>query len=85
MSIGTNEGAGHYVHVLDEYGYEYHYYHMVRQTDFIPVGTQVKAGDLIGHVGNTGNSSANHLHLSIFTPDGLYINPYQLMVDVYPY
>lgn len=78
--INTGSGAGNYVVVTDAAGYEYHYYHMVRRTDFLREGDTVKAGSLIGHVGNTGNSSANHLHLTIIHPNGQYINPYPYLV-----
>ena len=80
--ISTNAIAGNYVAVLDAYGYEYHYYHMVRLTDFLQVGDTVKKGDVIGHVGNTGNSDANHLHLAVTTPDLYYLNPYFLLLSV---
>jgi len=80
--IGTNDVAGNYVAVIDEYGYEYHYYHMVRLTDFLKEGDTVAAGDVLGHVGNTGNSDANHLHLAVMTPDLYYVNPYFLLLSV---
>ncbi len=80
--ISSNAVAGNYVAVVDEYGYEYHYYHMVRLTDFLQVGDAVKKGDVIGHVGNTGNSDANHLHLAVTTPDLYYLNPYFLLLSV---
>ena len=82
--IGYSDGTGYAVIVTDEYGYEFHYYHMIRQTDFLQVGDTVKAGDLIGHVGNTGNSDLDHLHLTIVAPDGLYINPYPYLKAVEP-
>ena len=82
--IGYSDGTGYAVVVTDEYGYEFHYYHMIRQTDFLQVGDTVKAGDLIGHVGNTGNSDLDHLHLTIVAPDGLYINPYPYLKAVEP-
>ena len=80
LCIGTSELAGNYVVVLDDFGYEYHYYHMIRQTDFLKEGDHVQAGDVIGNVGNTGNSDANHLHLAIITPEKEYINPYPVLV-----
>lgn len=82
IHIGSNAGAGNYVVVLDEYGYEYHYYHMVELTTFVEVGDKVSKGDVIGLVGNTGNSDANHLHLTVITPEYTYVNPYPLLVLV---
>ena len=82
--VGYGKGSGYAVIVEDEYGYEYHYYHMVRQTDFLKEGDTVKAGDLVGHVGNTGNSSRDHLHLTIIAPDGYYINPYPYLEPIEP-
>lgn len=80
--IGTNPSAGNYLVVRDEQGFMYHYYHMVRLTDFLKAGDRVSAGDVIGHVGNTGNSSANHLHLSVISPDYRYLNPYLMLRDM---
>ncbi len=82
--IGYSDGTGYAVIVTDEFGYEFHYYHMIRQTDFLQVGDAVKAGDLIGHVGNTGNSDLDHLHLTIVAPDGLYVNPYPYLKAIEP-
>lgn len=82
QNINTNEGAGNYVAVLDDLGFEYHYYHMIRLTEFLQVGDRVSAGDLLGHVGNTGNSAANHLHLTIISPIFTYINPYPVLRDM---
>ncbi|MBR4079444.1 MAG: M23 family metallopeptidase [Christensenellaceae bacterium] len=82
--IGYSDGMGNAVIVTDEYGYEFHYYHMIRLTDFLKEGDTVKAGDLIGHVGNTGNSARDHLHLTIVAPDGFYVNPYPYLLAVEP-
>lgn len=82
--VGNSAGAGNAVVVTDAYGYEFHYYHMIRLTDFLQPGDTVAAGDLIGHVGNTGNSARDHLHLTIVAPDGLYINPYPYLAAVEP-
>lgn len=80
--IGSNEGAGNYVVVEDDYGFQYHYYHMVRLTDFLQVGDRVEQGEVVGNVGNTGNSDANHLHLTIVSPQFTYINPYPVLKEI---
>lgn len=82
--IGYSEGTGYAVIVTDEFGYEFHYYHMIRQPDFIKEGDPVHTGDLIGHVGNTGNSDLDHLHLTIVASDGLYVNPYPYLKAIEP-
>lgn len=82
--VGAGGGSGNTVIVTDEYGYEFHYYHMIRVSNFLTVGQQVTAGQLIGHVGNTGNSDLDHLHLSILSPEGLFINPYPYLEAVEP-
>ncbi len=82
--VGEGKGTGFAVIVTDAYGYEYHYYHMIRLSDFLRAGDAVKAGALIGHVGNTGNSDLDHLHLTIVAPDGKYINPYPYLKAVEP-
>ena len=40
----------------------------------VQAGQVVKAGDLIGHVGSTGNSTGNHLHFEVMI-DGVLIDP----------
>ena len=36
------------------------------------------------HVGNTGNSARDHLHLTIIAPDGYYVNPYPYLEPIEP-
>ncbi len=81
LYIGYMDIPGYYVVVRDPYGYEYHYYHLNENTRFVQEGDTVRQGDVIGRVGNTGNSAAYHLHLAIISPDGRYLNPYNLFRD----
>ncbi len=82
VRIAYNDIAGNYVTVKDDYGFYYSYCHMVELTDFLSEGDRVEQGQLIGHVGNTGNSDAPHLHLSIIAPEYVYINPYPVLARV---
>jgi hypothetical protein len=82
--IGTTPKGGNIVVILDDYGYIFDYCHMVRLTDFLREGQRVEAGQLIGYVGNTGNSACNHLHITIITPDGVLIDPYPYLLEVMP-
>lgn len=64
---GGGGGWGNYV-MIDHGGFRTNSAHM--HTRKIYAGSKVKAGQLIGTVGNTGNSTGPHLHFSI------YINPW---------
>lgn len=54
-------------------GTETMYNHMKAESP-LEVGAVVRAGDEIGEVGSTGNSSGPHLHLSAWV-DGEHVNP----------
>lgn len=79
---GTGDIPGNYVIIMDDYGYEYHYYHLCEPTSWVVPGQTVTAGDRIGDVGNTGNSEVSHLHIALIAPDGEFINPFSLMNDI---
>ena len=51
--------------------------------DGIAPGVHVKAGQLIGYVGDSGNaeSTAPHLHFELYTPDGVAVNSFQALVS----
>lgn len=50
-------------------------YHMLNPATNIKVGTVVAAGDIIGHVGNSGSSGTGaHLHFELWK-DGVAVNP----------
>ncbi|PYP86592.1 MAG: endopeptidase [Blastocatellia bacterium AA13] len=69
--------------------YVYYYAHLMRYADGIAEGTQLRRGDVIAYVGDTGNAGAGnyHLHFAISKPisphgwsGGNPINPYPLLM-----
>ena len=54
-------------------GTRYYYAHLSR---YEGSNRSVAAGAVVGYVGNTGNTSANHLHLQIHPGGGQPVNPY---------
>lgn len=64
----TNEkfgGRGYGKHITISHGFGYHtlYAHMHKTAK--RVGQRVKRGEVIGYVGSTGRSTANHLHYEV--------------------
>lgn len=51
------------------------YGHMIYGSRQVQVGQTVAAGQLIGYVGSTGRSTANHLHFEVWINGGL-VEPY---------
>jgi len=65
-------GYGKLVEIDHGFGYRTRYAHM---HDFaVSVGQNVKRGDLIGYVGNTGLSTAPHLHYEVHI-NGVQVDP----------
>ncbi len=71
-SSRTRVGFGLVVKVDHGYGYETLYGHL--NSFAVKVGQEVKRGDLIGYVGNTGGSTAPHLHYEVHR-NGSAVNP----------
>lgn len=65
-------GYGRYVVIDHGYGYKTLYGHMSKIS--VKKGQRVKRGDIIGYVGNTGASTAPHLHYEVIK-NGQKINP----------
>jgi hypothetical protein len=59
-----NAGGNHVVVEIAPHRYAF-YAHMRPGTVQVKLGERVHAGDLIGHVGNTGSSTEPHLHFHI--------------------
>ncbi len=56
-------GFGHYVIVKHKHGYYTRYAHMRNMV--VTEGQRVKQGQVIGYIGNTGNSTGPHLHYEV--------------------
>ncbi|MFT4773843.1 MAG: peptidoglycan hydrolase-like protein with peptidoglycan-binding domain [Ilumatobacter sp.] len=68
--------AGYGLRVAQNDGTYFTYLHMSGFAPGIEVGTKVKAGDVVGFVGNTGSSATPHLHFEIHPSGGAAVNPY---------
>ena len=67
-----SRGFGNHVRIDHGYGYVTLYAHMNKMN--VKVGENVKRGDVIGYVGNTGKSKGPHCHYEV-RKNGNPINP----------
>ena len=71
-----SKSAGNYIKINHKNGYYTYYMHLEKRT--VRNGDIVKAGQVIGYVGNTGISSGSHLHYEIRKNENA-INPAPFM------
>jgi murein DD-endopeptidase MepM/ murein hydrolase activator NlpD len=67
-------------HTVGKKTFDSLYAHMIRDSTGVKVGQQVKVGDYIGRVGNTGTSTGAHLHFSILI-DGVHVDPFKWLKE----
>lgn len=72
-TIESNKGYGNQVVIEHQYGFKTRYAHMY--LFIIKKGQIVKKGEIIGFVGSTGKSTANHIHYEIWK-NNVRIDPY---------
>jgi murein DD-endopeptidase MepM/ murein hydrolase activator NlpD len=82
FSVGWNDIGGNRLWLRDAQGNEFYYAHLSAFSPLARNGTQVKAGEVLGFVGNTGDASGTptHLHFEIH-PAALIFMGYDGAVD----
>jgi hypothetical protein len=63
FSVGWNDVGGYRLWLRDRGGNEFYYAHLSAYTSLAVNGRQVKAGDVLGFVGNTGDAEGTPFHL----------------------
>jgi murein DD-endopeptidase MepM/ murein hydrolase activator NlpD len=86
FSVGWNEIGGWRLWLRDNSGNEFYYAHLAAYSPLAIDGTRVKAGDVLGFVGSTGDAEGGvpHLHFEIHPADLLSLG-YDGVVAPYPF
>jgi peptidoglycan hydrolase-like protein with peptidoglycan-binding domain len=74
--------AGNGLRVAQDNGTYFTYLHMDTFAEGIELGTKVTAGQVIGTVGATGNTTTPHLHFEVHPGGGAAVNPYPLVKPI---
>jgi Peptidase family M23 len=84
--VGWNDVGGNRFWLRDGAGNEFYYAHLSAFSPLAQEGRQVKAGDVIGFVGTTGDAAGTppHLHFEIHPRELLWMG-YDGAIDPYPY
>lgn len=77
LICGWNDSFGNQVLIDDGAGFSTRYAHMT--TTAVSPGSVVTAGQVIGYVGSTGDSTGNHLHFEV-SVNGILTNPLMFVI-----
>jgi hypothetical protein len=85
-SVGWNDIGGNRLWLRDNRGNEYYYAHLSAFSPLAVNGAIVRAGDVLGFLGNTGDAEGTppHLHFEIH-PRQLLDLGYDGVINAYPY
>ncbi len=72
---GTGSGYGNEIRIQHIDGYVTLYAHLAYKSAHVRVNDQVKRGDLIAQVDDTGDSGGDHLHIEVFK-NGVQVDPF---------
>jgi murein DD-endopeptidase MepM/ murein hydrolase activator NlpD len=86
FSVGWNDVGGNRLWLRDDAGNEFYYAHLSAFTPLAKNGLHVRAGEMLGFVGNTGDAQGTptHLHFEVH-PSSLLFMGYDGAVDPTPY
>lgn len=86
FSVGWNDVGGNRFWVRDAQGNEFYFAHLSAFTPLAKNGAHVRAGEMLGFVGNTGDAQGTptHLHFEVH-PNSLLFMGYDGAVDPTPY
>ena len=86
FSVGYNKIGGNRLWILDEQGNQFYYAHLSAFAPAARNGARVKAGQVVGFMGNTGDAEGTpvHLHFEVHPVSFLYLG-YDGAVDPTPY
>jgi peptidoglycan LD-endopeptidase LytH len=78
--IGEQPKGGNCLWLTTEEGTSFYYAHLDRWAPGLYEGMEVRSGDLLGFVGNTGNAKTtpSHLHFGVNEDDEM-VNPYPIL------
>jgi peptidoglycan LD-endopeptidase LytH len=78
--IGEQPKGGNCLWLTTEDGASFYYAHLDRWAPGLFEGMEVRSGDLLGYVGNTGNAKTTppHLHFAVNENDEM-VNPYPIL------
>jgi murein DD-endopeptidase MepM/ murein hydrolase activator NlpD len=86
FSVGWNKIGGNRLWILDGQGNQFYYAHLSAFSTAATNGAHVKAGQVVGFMGNTGDAEGTpvHLHFEVHPVSFLYLG-YDGAVDPTPY
>jgi len=86
FSVGWNDRGGYRLWLRDRQGNQFYYAHLSAFSPLAIDGNEVKAGAVVGFMGNTGDAQGTpyHLHFEIH-PVGLLPMGYDGVVNAFPY